>query len=178
MEFTLNKSQRLVTNAAAKDESRPVLTCVHIRKGIIEAGNGFILVQKQIDYDGDEELFLKGKDIAKCKDLDGNVSFSTEGGDVRAVGRETIILKAQSGVFPDTDKLYPKIISDEVIRRLSGQEPFRIALSRTQLLNLLNSLNEKIVKFYFYGQEKPVEFEVTNSAKGLIMPMNVQWEEK
>jgi len=178
MKFTLNKSQRLVTNAAAKEESRPVLACVHIRKGTIEAGNGYLLVQKQIDYDGDEELFLKAKEIAKCKDINGKVEFSVEGQDVKAVGRETVILKAKSGVFPDTDSLYPKIVSDEVIRRLSGQKPFRIALSRTQLLNLLNSLSGEIIRFYFYGGKQAIEFEVTDSAKGLIMPLDVQWEEK
>ena len=177
MEFTLNKSQRLVTNAAAKDESRPVLTCVHIRKGIIEAANGYTLVQKHIDYDGNEELLIKAKELAKCKDKEGKVTFSKgEGNEIRAVGQETIILEAQSGKFPNAASLYPKTVGDEVLERLRGKGPFKVALSAMELLNVLRSTDEHILKLYFYGGSKPVEFRI-GDIRGMIMPMQVNWEE-
>lgn len=169
MEFTLNKSQRLVTNAALKDESRPVLTCVHIRKGIIEAANGFIAVQKDINYDGEEELLLKGKELTKCKDREEGVVFSKgEGTEIKAIGKDITILKAQIGTFPQIDKLYPTLTSRQVLKRLGGKS-FQIALSRNQLLNLLKCLDEDL-----NGKENPVEIR-TENAKGLIMPMMVRW---
>ena len=177
MEFTLNKSQRLVTNAAAKEEDRPVLTCVHIRKGIIEAGNGYIAVQKPIEYDGDEEILLKSKELAKCKGA--SVAFSKVEGssEVRAKGQETIILEAQSGEFPNIDKLYQIATPTAVLNRLAGRkEAFKIALSRSKLISLLNSFDDDIVRFYFYGRESPVKLE-TEDAKGIMMPMSVNWEE-
>jgi len=51
MEFKLNKTQRLLTNAASKDESRLSLHCLHITKGKIQAANGFILMERNLDYD-------------------------------------------------------------------------------------------------------------------------------
>jgi len=58
-----------------------------IRKGIIEAGNGYIAVQKPIEYDGDEEILLKSKELAKCKGA--SVAFSKADGnpEVRAKGQ-------------------------------------------------------------------------------------------
>ena len=185
MEFTLNKSQRLVTNAAAKDESRPVLTCVHIRKRFIEAANGWILVQKKVDYAGDEQLLLKAKEVARCRDDCGGVTFTTDGKEVRAIGLDKSILGAQEGAFPDADKLYPyPMNAEETIDRLSGKgqkEVFRIALSRERLLEVLKCFakdESDVIRFHFYGTKSPVAFEVTGSAKGMIMPMQVNWEEK
>jgi len=184
MEFTLNKSQRLVTNAVAKEESRPVLTCVHIRKGIIEAANGWILVQKRIDYHGDETILLKADEVARCRDYCGAVTFETKENQVTATGKEKMILEAQEGTFPDTDKLYPyPINTEETIDRLAGREQkevFRIGLSREVLLAVLKCLEQDdVIRFHFYGEKSPVEFEVRNhSTKGLIMPMVIaDWEE-
>ena len=115
--------------------------------------------------------------MALCHDdKDGKVVFSKEGDEVRAVGRETIILKAQSGVFPNVEQLYPKTVSSEVIARLSGKKPFKIALSVSQLLNVIRSTDEGILKFAFYGGRGPVEFEI-GEVRGMIMPMDINgWE--
>lgn len=180
MEFTLNKSQRMVANAAAKEDSRPVLTCVHIRKGIIEAANGFMAVQSKIDYDGDEKLLLKAKDVARLKGK--LLTFQTEGtgmvdspvtGEVRVTGSNLpVILQAQPGEYPDLEKLHPQSIQSEVLRRLSNRQPFKIALSREQLLNVLLSNDVDTIKFSFWGGLQPVEFETENS-KGMIMPIHI-----
>jgi len=182
MEFTLNKSQRLVVHAATKDDlERTYQACVHIRKGIIEATNGYILIQKQIDYDGDEDILLKAADIAKFNDKtksDGVVfTKAPESSEVRAVGRETTMIETQPGKFPDMEQFFPKTISSEVIQRLGGTGPFKIALNRRQLLDVLRSMDdtENIIKFYFYGEKDGVKFEA-GSTKGLIMPMDVHWE--
>lgn len=174
METMLNKSQRLVVNAAEKETARPILHCVHIRKGVVEAANGFVLVQKVIEYDGDDKLLLDRDDVAKLKDQkELPVTITTEGDTVKASSMlGNLPIKAQPGQFPDVDKLYP-----------TGKPAFKIALSREQLLNVLKSLDkhEDIIRFYFYRIDSPVKFVVSSTslgeivAKGLIMPMWVQW---
>lgn len=172
IDFKLNKLQRLVTNSTERDDARPVLACVHIRKGIIEVANGFVLVQKAIEYDGNE-LLLKAKDIEKLKDsstLEGVIFTKTEADrGLRVLGQIETILELQQGNFPQTDKLYP--ITEPV---------FKIALAREQLLTVLKSLDktENIIRFTFYGKSDPVKFDIQETGtKGLIMPMYVDWEE-
>lgn len=174
MEFQLNRSERLVANAVSKDNTRPVLTCVHIRKGIIEAADGLIAVQRELSYEG-EELLLRGKELSKCK---GDVlTLTKDKGGVRVQGKETITLYPVSGTFPNIDKLYPETADeDRIMERLTGEKlaPFQIAFSRESLLKLLKSVDEDVVRFSFYGQQRPVKVE-TLGAKGLIMPMSVDW---
>lgn len=180
MEFQLNRSERLVANAVSTDKTRPVLTCVHIRKGIIEAADGWIAVQRKISYQGKGKLLLRGKELSKCK---GEVLTITKGGDAVAIqqivghAKETISLYPVSGTFPNIDKLYPETADeDRIMERLTGEKlaPFQIVLSREKLIRLLKSVDEDVVRFSFYGKQRPVKVE-TFSAKGLIMPMPVQW---
>ena len=172
MEFKLSKVDRLMVNAAAKDTGRPVLHCVHIKKGAIEAANGFILMERKLDYNGDEVL-LDIADIAKHKDakgLEGVVYTSNGDNEVKAIGQDINILNKQEGNFPDTKKLYPT------------EEPvFKIALGRSELLNMLKCLgkDEEIIKFQFYGTEKPAKIETTSGeVTGLIMPIQATWDSK
>lgn len=165
MEVALNKSQRLVVNAAEKAGCRPVLHCIHIRKGVVEAANGFILVQKKVEYDGDEKLLLDIADVAKLKDsVDRQATIITEGDTVKA---ETGEFKSVAGNFPNVDVLFPT------------QVPFfKIALSCEQLSAILKSLSkdEEVIRFYFYSPIETVKFEVESTGtRGLIMPMCVQW---
>ena len=182
MKFQLTKEERLVTLAAAKDAGRPVIACVHLRKGIIEAANGYITVQKKVTYDG-PELLLKATDLAKCRDdKSGSVTFIIGEGseEVIASGKDKLILDRQEGQYPDIDKLYPKkVVEVEIMECLTGspQLPFKIAMGRTNLITLLQSLDEEVVRFHFYGRKTPVQVE-TLGAKGIIMPMDVKWEER
>jgi len=168
MEFKLTKKDRLIRNAASKEKISPVLHAIHIRKGAIEAVSGFVMVERKIDYDGDEKLLLDIDDIAKHIDSKslGGVVYSTDGNKVRALGQDTYTLNPQTGTFPNTAQLYPE---DDLV--------FKIALSRTELLNILKCLDESedLIKFYFYDKEKPVKF-VVGDVTGLIMPMITHWE--
>ena len=114
MEIKLTKDQRAVANAATKETSRPVLHCVHIKKGLIEAADGFILVQKKIDYDGEEEVLLNIDEFKKLKDskpLRGVILISsTEENKVKTLGQDEVILEKQSGTFPKTELLIPSEI--------------------------------------------------------------------
>ena len=121
--------------------------------------------------------FTDTKELAKCKDKEGKVTFSKgEGPEIRAVGQETIILEAQPGVFPNVASLYPRTTGDEVLERLRGKGPFKVALSAMELHNVIRSSDEHTVKFYLYGGARPVEFRI-GDVRGMIMPMLVNWEE-
>jgi len=170
MELKLNKVDRLICNAAAKDTERPVLHCVHISKGKIEAANGFVLMERKSDYDGDD-ILLDIADIAKHKDAKGlgGVVYTNDGDNIKAIGESINIIPKREGSFPNTDAVYPK------------EEPvFKISLSRTRILEALKCLDkdEDQLKLYFYGKEYPVKIEaVSGDVKGLIMPMLAAWDE-
>jgi len=174
MEIKLTKDQRAVANVAAKDTDRPVLHCVHIKKGLIEAADGFILVQKKIDYDGEEEVLLDIDEFKRLKDnkpLGGIIlTSSTEENTVRALGQDEVILRKQSGNFPYTEPLI-----------LKGEPVFKIALSRQMLKKLISALdnNNTPVKFYFYGTKNPVRIEIpTEGTLAVLMPMFCSWEDE
>jgi len=170
MEFKLNKTDRLIVNAAAKETDRMVLHCVHVAKGKIEATNGCVVVERKINYNG-EDLLLDMGDIAKSKDskgLDG-VVYTSDGDNIKAIGESINIISKVEGTFPNTEQLYPV-----------GEPVFKIALSKDRLMEVLKCLDkyEEKVKLYFYSKELPVKFEtVSGDVKGLIMPMSADWGE-
>jgi len=170
MEFKLTKEDRQIINAAAKDTDRPALHSVHITKGKIEAANGFVLMERRIDYDG-EDVLLDISDIAKHKDSKGlnGVVYTNDGDSVKAIGESINIISKVDGTFPTTEALYPK------------EEPvFKISLSKDRIMEVLKCLgkDEEQVKLYFYSKELPVKIEtLSGDVKGLIMPMAAQWED-
>ncbi len=166
MEFKLNKTQRLLTNAASKDESRLSLHCLHITKGKIQAANGFILMERNLDYDN-ENVLLNISDIAKHKDAKGleGVVYTKDGDNIKAIGQDINIISPVVGTFPETGRLYP-----------TSEPVFQIGLSRNHLLDMLKCLDkgENLIKFTFYGKESPAKLEVGDDVLGLIMPMSIK----
>lgn len=170
MQFELNENQRKVVNTTTKDYVRPTLRCVHIKKNIIEAANGFIFTQKKIDYQYDEELLIDRDEFINHKPTKFRriVHYDSNSDEtIIAMGKFTNIFKPYNGDFPNTEQLYPK------------KEPvFRIALSKIHLKTLIDSLDtdNEAIKFSFYGEHEPVVFQSNNeTTKGCIMPMFVQW---
>jgi len=171
IEFKLTKDQRAVANAATKEEIRPVLHCVHIRKGLIEATDGFLLVQKKIEYEGEEKILLDTESVKRLKDhrVTKRVVFSsTDGKRFEVLGQDVTVLTGQSGTFPDLDKLIP-----------SGEPVFKIALSRKLLKKLISALDDSDVpvRFKFYGEHSPVKVEIpTEDTLAVLMPKEVTWQ--
>jgi len=175
--FQLNKSQRLLANGTAKESDRPILEAIHVRKGkdgkgVAEVADSYILVQKQVDYDGDESVLLYGKDVAACKDDKqlGSVSFIPDGESAMQAIVEggTRSVSLVSGTFPETERLF-----------LTTEPVFKIGLRKDTLLKVLKCLDEKNgendIAFFFYGTESPVEFRVRDDVRGLIMPLHIDW---
>lgn len=170
MEFKLTKTDRLITGAAARDTDRPVLHSVHLTKGKIEAANGFILMERKIDYDG-EDIMLDVSDIAKHKDAKGleGVVYTSDGDNIRAIGESVNIISKVDGNFPNTTALYP-----------TAEPVFKISLSKDRIMEALKCLgkDEEQLKLYFYSKEHPVKIEtLSGDVKGLIMPMSAKWDE-
>ena len=168
MQFKLNRIHRLIANAAAKDKNRPALHCVHIRKGTIEAANGYILMERKVDYDGEANILLDIKDIANHKDAKGlnGVVYTGDDKELRAIGQDQYIITPKDGSFPKTEALYP-----------TNDPVFRIALSKDRLLEMLKCLDkgEDLIKFYFYGADKPARIVAAyGDVQGLIMPMKAE----
>jgi len=134
---------------------------------MIEAADGYILMQRKIDYSGKEEVLLAIDDIKKHQDMKstGNVMYSNggENGEIKAIGQDINIIQPMEGTYPDTDKLWPK-----------GRTKLKIGIGRSVLRKVLLCLDksEEGITFTFYGAEKPIKIEAANGdIKGLVMPM-------
>jgi len=172
--FQLNKSQRLVVNGTAKESSRPALAAICVRKdkdgqGQVVAADGYMLIEKRVDYDGDESVLLDAKGVAACKDDKelGTVSFipGADNSSMQAVVDGSVRdVEVVQGTFPDYERLYPT------------EEPvFRIGLGRDVLLKMLKCLDAKsgedAIAFFFRTPTSPVEFRVGDDVRGMIMPL-------
>lgn len=177
MEFKLSKKDRLLSRGVREKREDSNLHCLHIKKGIVEIANGFMLIQRKIDYQGDQEYLLAANDIKN--DVDDKKSkyvryvVDEKAGAVTAYGEITAIHPIQKGKFLHgkftLEKLFPK-----------RKPKFKIALSRSLLLQFLNCLdkNDETLRFYFYGKDKQVKITSENETiKAIIMPMFVQWED-
>jgi len=167
----LARDQINVVDASARNcEERPVLGCVHIRKGYIEACDGYIMVRKRIDYAGEDSILLHARDIKKATTRQSVVKLELGDGRVVEVfgkdGNNIATLKrVNDAVFVDTNSVLPQ-----------GPPKFKIALNRSLLLKLINTLDkiDTPVRFYFYGRDNPVIVE-TEDTEACIMPM--KWRE-
>ena len=172
--FTMNKSQRLVANGAAKEDVRPVLTTVYIGKngagkGVAVSTDGYMLVEKHIDYDGDESIMLDAKGVAVCKDnkQTGTVTFSIGEADCMDadVDGGTRHVDVVCGTYPRYEKLFPE-----------GKPQFGIVLSKDVLAKMLKCLDEKNgegnIAFFFYSSSTAVEFHAGDEVRGLIMSLH------
>jgi len=148
MEIILNKSQKQVANIAETD------ACVHIHKGIIEATDGFMFLQKPLQYTGEEDILLPAKIIKQSKLNKKTRTITLDSDDNKQTGR-----------YPQLDQLV-----------FSGKPVFKIALGREKLIKLLQNMSDEIIKFYFYGTTSPVKIETSGKEKALavIMPMFIE----
>ena len=138
----LTKEQQQIKNAAAKEPGRGMLNCVHIKKGYIEATDGYIFARQKIDYQGDEEILVDAKELGKCKNSD----FSK--------------LDKKVGQYPDTDSIFPK------------ENPIlEVELDKSLLTRLLKSMPGESFLFSFYPSIGVLPIRVENEkGVGLIMP--------
>ncbi len=171
MKVKLNKvAQSVAAAGEAKDNSRPVLTNICVRKGRVIAGNGFILATAPVEVEGDE-----GKDmlipIAMVAALQETSPLAKKVGiEVEEVGAEVrgIIVNGEDMVeataprreyaFPNYEAMIPK----------SPPKAF-ICLSGALLKQLCKVVGDDAVFLRIREPNEPVEF-VSGDIHGFISP--------
>jgi len=161
-EIELTKAHKRLANITAESPNRFPLDHVHIKDGIAEVSDGFMLVQKPIDYK--DELLLDAETIKKQKaypvwcDVQADKVVAKDG---------SLTIESVSAIYPDTQSLYPQ----------NGVKT-KVTLNKNKLLGFLKCFNEEdaLVEISIYGDVKPVQFEIKNLddkfyGRGLIMPI-------
>jgi len=189
-----------LANAAAQEESSPVLTQICFRDGKLAVANGFMLVCRKADVEpGDgftgEEVLIPAKMAKQVKPAAKKpTKFTIEDKEITAtysdeVGRPIdpkLQFKADlNAEFPKYEQLFPK-----------GKKYHQYAISISLLRQLLACLpRDGTLKLGFQshkedGKPQPMEFLVTDGdltdqaydsdrpIYGVLMPMHVQWDGK
>lgn len=172
IEFELTTDQRKVTAIVSKDGIRPGLECVHIKKGKIETANGFVLIQKDITYDYDQELLLSADEINQHKNTPNHqtVKYIYNGnGEIRAIGKYRHILDNRNLTYIDLDQIYPK-----------GEPVNTFTVDKNFLKQIIQAMDmqDNAITFELYPPDKinsqPSPIKFSNQEKtttGLIMPI-------
>jgi len=161
MEIELTKEYKHLADIAISAKA-PILRYVHVKDGLAEVSDGFMLVQKPIDYK--DELLLDADTIKKHKaypvwrDVQADKVVAKDG---------SLTIESVSATYPDTQSLYPK---DGIKSKTT--------VSKNKLYKFLKCFDEEdaLVEISIYGDVKPVELVVTNLdnkfyGRGLIMPV-------
>ena len=178
MEIQLTKNARAVANAAATEESRPVLTALNFEKGEIQAANGFVLARRKVEGIGKGKSFkLPAAQILKTKDIKtlGYALLQIGNGNSKAgtlTGADMVKaeIRKVEGTFPAVDQLMPK-------KGAKPQTEIRIAVDILKTLIKVAGKAEKI-DFKFYGTTDAFRFEciedlepAKSNTYGMAMPM-------
>lgn len=183
----LDRYDIALTNACAKEDSRPVLTCVCLRDGILAAADGFILVIRETDTKGKEQanipaailkqITLKEKETAEMEVKADSIVVSNFK-DARENLKEsspTMTFKLpESGEYPKWQNLFDSTPSEK-----KAQTTVSIGLLR-QLLSCLPESG--IIRIGVGETSQAIEFECrTYEHDGerpiyaLLMPMWTDW---
>jgi len=182
----LDKYDLALVNAACGDEdtARPMLQCLHFTKGKVEAADGFMLAERDLDLQEGEkkpEALLNFRMVKKIKperrqeailaitDGKANVNYQQPDGEPVEF-TPSISFGTLNGTFPNTDALW-----------VTGEKKAQIAVSVGLLKKLIATLPlDGILRIGITNEKSPLEFECSNMdrpIKGMIMPMFVDWKE-
>lgn len=185
----LDKYDIALTNACAKEDSRPVLENVCYRNGELAAVDGFMMVVRQADTDPNENpphtllpvsilktIKVNAKRIAELS-INGKceVVFKNENGEPVDFEPSISFKPFDRAEFPKYESLFPK-----------EQEKTAVtAMSVGLLKRLVKCLpDDGILRFGIINtpgerkSDQPIEFECTNMdrpIRGMIMPMYTDW---
>jgi len=176
MEIQLTKNARAVANAAATEESRPVLTALNFEKGEIQAANGYVLARRKVEGLGKGKSFmLPAAQILKTKDIKtlGYALLQIGNGNSKAgtlTGEDMIkstIEKIDAGNYPAVDRLMPK-------KTAKPQVEIRLGVDILKTLIKVAG-TAKSIDFKIYGPTEAVYFECIDpddgpNTYGLAMP--------
>jgi len=157
----LDADARRVVYAAATKDARIELECVRIADNKIQAADGFMLAEAEIETEGEGEVLIEVRELAKVKnskELGGVVVVSNDR--ITLVGETTLEVRQVEGSFPKFEKIYPK-----------GEPVFQIAFASKMLAKMAKIAGDNTIDLTFYGSERPCKFESGNIT-GLLMPVH------
>jgi hypothetical protein len=138
---------------------------VHIKKGYIEASDGYILARQKLDYEG-EDVLIYAHELAKAQtSMSKDVVYVVQEDIIQATdnrNNDFVLAHPKETKFPETDNLFP-----------TEKPSFTIRLDKDLLTRLLKSLPGKDLTFSFYSPTSQVKVEAVES-DGLIMPMRLE----
>lgn len=180
----ISKEALAITNFAAKNNSRPILTGLHIKDGLATCIDGFALAHYNV---------IQGKDFPECtldiKDLKAAKLANYPGSKIKCLivsyqdgmfiiqGQYKIITDPIQGTYPQTNQLYLSAGTHTTVAYL-GLSTFVIE----NLLNTLKSSDIKEVALRIRTDDSnkhinvAIEYSSTKdniSLEGLIMPRDI-----
>jgi hypothetical protein len=184
----LDKYDLALVNGASKEDSRPMLQCLHLTKGRIEVADGVMLATRDIDLqegeDNPETLIptkmIKGVKAGKkqqallaVNDSQAVVTYQDKKG--QAVDFEPTLSFKTYG----DGKSYPNI--DALYESIKTEKKAHIAVGVSVLKKLLATLPDSgILRLGVTEPAEPLEFDCSNMdrpIRGLLMPMFVDWND-
>ena len=162
--ITLNCHALKVARVAAKDDTRPVLTCLYLANGEAFSSDGFILMRCKTPMGADETpLLIPAKDILAVK-WTGDVSVvrQPDGSVLLSDGVKSRKVKPLEGTvyYPAFDPLYPRTVRQAYF-----------CMSKRYLSKIL-SATHSYVRIRIYGDHHPIEFSLDEEdIAGLVMPL-------
>lgn len=177
MEITLDKNTRAVAYAAAKEDGRPVLECVHLAKREIQAANGFVLARRKLaEKTPGLDILLPALQILGAKDIGNTLpKVILEIGKGKKPGTlltkdfiKQTITKVE-GSFPKVDQLMP-----DKKKQPAVEVTIAVDILKT-LIKIAGSADR--IKFKFYSATEGFYYECRdpgedNNTYGMAMPMH------
>lgn len=154
---TFNRIMSACLPAVSKDDSRKCLRYIELRcfggNGIATAVNGFIMVQYQFTYTGDDGVFCIGRFGSVCGDTE--VEIEAEGKTVSVFdGRQRIVRETYTEEY---------IQHDKVVGFTRSQMP------ESTFYVDVRHLTDALRAFQSYNQSSIVRFDVYKNAAGIVI---------
>jgi len=165
MKTILDKDTIRIAYGALENNKENRLRAVKIGNDEIVASNGFLLIRKPLETEGENEVLVCAEDILKLRIVNKKavpqISITEQNGTIEIDNNTTtLISKIVEGNYPKLDTLYPK-----------EKRTAFIAINLKLFAKLIKIVGEDtIVKFRIRGKNVPIEF-IAKDFSGLIMPM-------
>ena len=179
MKIKLDKYDVKLANGCPKD-GRLILTNICLRNGVLATTDGFILLKREADREGEGDVLLPAQIFKTIKTSEDNQA-ELESGELinisykNKMGRPkeyepTLTFKSATGEYPKYEALFPE----------DTTKTAQIAVNVGKLKRVLSCMpDEGMLRIGITKPDQPVEFECGNMnrpIRGMLMPMYVDWE--
>ena len=188
----LDRTDLSLVNAAAKGKDGPILTCLHLTKGRIEATDGFILVRRELCLEEGEqkpETLLpvemlnqikpgKKEVLLRIDNTTATITYRKSNGLPIAYEPTYSFRTSQAGVFPITDTIFESVDTKKTaqigvgvgdLKKLLACMPdnghLRLGFTTEETTNISTSA----IEFECAVDDRPI--------RGMLMPLLLEWSD-